>query len=125
MRILVADDYPFVRKNVRTIVERQTDWVVCAEAVDGLDAVRKVSSANPDLVVMDLSMPNMNGFEAAREILKVRAELPIIILSMHDSADLREEAKSIGIKGFVVKGNAGQELFRAIAAVTNGQTYFP
>lgn len=124
MRILIADDHPFVRNGVRNILESHPAYEVCGEAENGADAVQKVNELNPDVLILDITMPVLNGIDAARQILEKRPTLPIVILSMHESGTQLEAAKKLGIKGYVSKSRAVQDLIKAVDAVSSGQKYF-
>ncbi len=125
MRILIADDHEAVRKGVCSILSSRKDIEVCGEAKDGKDAVEKARSLSPDLIVMDITMPVMSGFEAAREIKKTSPEMPILILSMHESNQLIEEAKKIGAQGYVTKTQVGSTLLQAVDALLRKESFFP
>jgi DNA-binding NarL/FixJ family response regulator len=125
MRILVADDQEAVRKRVCATLASRSDFEVCAEATDGQEAVEKAARLGPDLVILDITMPVLNGLDAARVILKSRPKTPILILSVHRSKQLIEEAKRIGVRGYVTKGETIQNLIRAADAVLANQTFFP
>jgi DNA-binding NarL/FixJ family response regulator len=125
MRILVADDQEAVRKRVCATLASRSDFEVCAEASDGQEAVEKAARLGPDLVILDITMPVLNGLDAARVILKSRPKTPILILSVHRSKQLIEEAKRIGVRGYVTKGETIQNLIRAADAVLANQTFFP
>lgn len=124
MRILIADDHPFVRNGVKNILEAHRGYEVCGEAENGAVAVQKVAELNPDVVILDITMPILNGIEAAREILGKHPNLPIVILSMHESGTQLEAAKRLGIRGYVSKSRAVHDLIRAIDAVVAGKNYF-
>lgn len=124
MRILIADDHPVVRKGVRAILESQPGYTVSGEAENGADAARQALESNPDVVILDITMPVLSGIEAAKEILQKRPDLPIIILSIHDSRTLEESAKRTGVRGYVTKTRTAEELVKAVEAVTSGKTYF-
>jgi DNA-binding NarL/FixJ family response regulator len=125
LRVLVADDHESVRKGVCAILGSRSDLEICAEAVDGRDAIAKTTALRPQVVLMDVSMPGMDGISAAREILKLHPSTAIIILSMHDSKQLIENARKIGVRGYVTKAQAGSELLEAIDAVVQKRDYFP
>jgi CheY-like chemotaxis protein len=125
LRILVVDDHESVRKGVCAILSSRSDLEVCGEAVDGNDAIAKVSCLRPHIIIMDISMPGLDGMSASRQILKMFPDMSVIILSMHDSKQLIETARKTGIHGFVTKGQAGSVLLDAVGAVAKGQTFFP
>jgi DNA-binding NarL/FixJ family response regulator len=106
-------------------VARQPQWLVCGEAPDGLQAVEQAASLQPHLVVLDITMPEINGFEAARRILKASPHILILILSLNDDRLCAEGARECGAKGFVVKSEAARNLIPAISAVLRGELYFP
>jgi DNA-binding NarL/FixJ family response regulator len=125
LRVLVVDDHESVRKGVRAILGSRPDLEVCAEAANGKEAIGKTMALHPHVVIMDVSMPEMDGISAAREILKVQPSTAIIILSMHDSKQLVENARKIGAHGYVTKGQAGSTLLDAIDAVAQKRDFFP
>jgi DNA-binding NarL/FixJ family response regulator len=106
-QILLVDDSPMVRRMVRGSVESKTDWQVCGEAGDGQEAVRMVEELNPDLVVLDLSMPVMNGLEAARHIAVNAPNTALLMYTMQDSGQLLKEAEDAGINEVITKSAAG------------------
>jgi two-component system nitrate/nitrite response regulator NarL len=97
----------------------------CEEAANGQEAVEKAQQLNPDLIILDITMPVMNGLDAARQIREFCPNIPILILTMHKSRQLIEEAQKIGVRGYVVKAEAGQSLVSAVNAVLQSQTCFP
>ncbi|MGH9450057.1 MAG: response regulator [Terriglobia bacterium] len=117
LRILLADDHPVVLKGLHALLDDQPGWEVCGEAEDGQQAVAEVSRLKPDIVVLDLTMPKLNGLEAARRILQMEARTAVLILSAHDSEEMVREALGIGVHGYVLKSDAGEELVMAIQAV--------
>lgn len=125
MRLLIADDHPIVRGGVRRVLESRSGNVVCGEAENGADAVQLVSQANPDVLILGLTMPVLDGLDAAREILRRRPPFPIVILSTHESGAQIDAAKRGGVKGYVSKTDGVEDLIRATNAVASGQTYFP
>jgi DNA-binding NarL/FixJ family response regulator len=107
-RILVADDHMIVRRQVRKILEREHGWDVCAEAASGREAVAMTAAHRPDIVVLDVSMPDLNGLQAAREIHEQFPEIKMIILSMHDPFELIDELKEFGVHGWILKTDLPQ-----------------
>jgi DNA-binding NarL/FixJ family response regulator len=125
MRILIADDHEVVRKGICAILAARQDLQVCGEAANGREAVDKARELHPDAVILDITMPRMDGFAAAREIKKLLPHVPIIFLSMHDGHSVVEEAKSAGGQGYVRKLQAGSELLKALDAVLQNKSFFP
>ncbi len=125
VRILVADDQEAVRKRVCAALTAQEGFEVCAEASNGKEAVEKAKELNPDLILLDITMPVLNGLDAARLIRAFAPETPIVILSVHKSRQLMEEARKIGVQGYVTKGEAIQKLIQALETVRQNETFFP
>jgi len=125
VRIVVADDQAVVRKRVVATLMSRGDLEVCAEASNGKEAVEKARELNPDLVILDITMPELNGLDAARQIRSFAPNLPILILSVHKSKQVVEEAKKIGVRGYVTKGDTIQKLLLAVDTVLQDQTFFP
>ena len=124
LRILIADDHEVARQGIRSLLESHAGWEVCAEAKDGRKAVEFASSLNPDLILLDIGMPNLNGLEAARQILASSPELPILILTMHDSDQVVREVLRAGARGFLLKSDAGRDLVAAVEALQMRRTFF-
>jgi DNA-binding NarL/FixJ family response regulator len=124
MRILVADDHEAVRKGVCTILASRSEFEVCGEAANGEEAIEKAISLKPDLVILDINMPVLGGFGAAKEIQRLLPEVRILFFSMHDSGQFVDEAKKAGVQGFVAKDRAGETLVMAVDALLRGQTFF-
>lgn len=101
--ILIVDDSPVVRKTLRQTLERQCGWEVCGEAADGREAIQKAQQLKPDLVVLDLSMPVMNGLEAARELKRLSPSLPLVMFTTFNTPSLIHEALSLGVSAVVSK----------------------
>ena len=120
VRILIADDHALIRRTVRAALERHPRFEVCAEASDGLQAIEEAQKLKPDVVVLNVTMPILNGFQAAREIRSSLPETAIVILSSNADERFIQEAKRIGAKAYVAKTRAGQELVRAIEAAVAG-----
>lgn len=125
VRILVADDQEAVRKRVVATLLSRRGFEVCAEASNGLEAVERAKETKPDLVVLDITMPEMNGLDAARQIRTFLPDTQILILSVHKGKQLMEEARKIGVMGYVTKGEAVQKLVQAVDAVLKNETFFP
>lgn len=125
MRILVADDQEAVRKRVCAALTAHEGFEVCGEASNGKEAVEKAKELNPDLILLDITMSVLNGLDAARQIRAFAPETPIVILSVHKSRQLMEEARKIGVQGYVTKGEAVQKLIQAVEAVRQNETFFP
>ena len=124
-RVVLADDHIPFRQGLRKVLEQDTGLKVVGEAGDGLELVALLKEIIAHMVILDLSMPNMDGFEAAREIKKIYPDINILILTMHKEAEYALQAISAGARGYVVKENADQELFHAMKTVREGGVYFP
>jgi DNA-binding NarL/FixJ family response regulator len=124
LRILIADDHEVARHGIRALLEAHSGWEVCAEARDGREAVELASSMKPHLILLDIGMPNLNGLEAARQILAASPEIPILILTMHDSDQVVREVLRAGARGFLLKSDAGRDLVAAVEALQLRRTFF-
>ncbi|HVN17545.1 MAG TPA: response regulator transcription factor [Dongiaceae bacterium] len=124
LRILIADDHELARRGIRTLLEGHSGWQVCGEATDGRSAVELTASAKPDVVLLDIGMPNLNGLEAARQILAANPGVAILILTMHDSDNVVREVLRAGARGFLLKSDAGRDLVAAVEAMQEQRTYF-
>lgn len=124
VRILVADDHEVVRQGVRTLLEAQPGWEVCGEAADGREAVEMTKRLKPDVVILDITMPNLNGLEATRQILKADPKARVLILSMHESDQVVREVLDAGARGYVLKSDAGRNLVAAVEALRLHNTFF-
>jgi DNA-binding NarL/FixJ family response regulator len=125
VRILVVDDHEVMRMGIRNLLEAVPHWSVCAEASNGTEAIEKSVQFQPDIIIMDITMPGMNGLEAAGEIAKVRPEIPVIMFSLHLSDDLVKHFQTGRIRGSVGKGEAARDLVDAVKKVLGGGTFFP
>jgi DNA-binding NarL/FixJ family response regulator len=123
VRILLVDDHPVVRHGLKALLGLQTDWVVVGEAGDGLEAIEQARRSNPDVVVLDVSMPKLNGLEACRRIRKSVPGCEILIVTQHDSPQMMHEALQAGARGYVVKSNAGRDLLAAVEAVSQHRVF--
>src|SRR6202000_2681146 len=124
IRLLVADDHEIVRKGIRCVLKAQPGWQVTAEASDGREAVEKAREMKPDVTVLDISMPSLNGLEAARERIKNDARAKILILTQHESDPLIREVLDAGARGYVLKSDASRDLITAVNAVRSNKTFF-
>jgi DNA-binding NarL/FixJ family response regulator len=124
IRVLVADDHGIVRKGLRFVLERQDDLEVIGEASDGREAVRICEQASPNVVVMDIAMPQLNGLDAAAQIVRHSPEIKVIILSMHAGEDYLVRALNSGVKAYLLKDSAELDLVRAVRAVAQGSSFF-
>jgi two-component system response regulator NreC len=123
-RVLVADDHTMIRQGLISILRGQAEFEVVGEAADGHEAVEKALESRPDVVVLDISMPRLNGLEAARRIRKALPRTRILVLTMHDDEEYVLRTVRAGASGYVVKDGAAAELVAAIRAVSAGQGYF-
>lgn len=124
MRILIADDHELVRRGVQSLLLTQPDIEVCGEAVDGQDAIEKSRKLNPDVILMDVSMPRLNGLEATREIRRLLPQTNIVVLTQHDSPEMMQQALIAGARGYVVKSEISENLIAGIQKVHRGQLFF-
>ena len=124
VRILLADDHGIVRKGLRSLLERQPGMEIVAEAGDGRETVRLAEAANPDVAIVDIAMPLLNGIEATSQMVKRNPDLAVIILSMHSDEDYLLSALSAGAKGYLLKDSADADVVRAIECVTHGLPFF-
>lgn len=123
IRVLIADDHTILREGLKLILESRGDIKVVAEATDGLDAVKKAKEFNADVIVMDVSMPNMNGIEATGRILEENKKVKIVILSMKASSEDIYRALHAGATGYLLKESAGSEIADAVHAAVNNRRY--
>jgi DNA-binding NarL/FixJ family response regulator len=122
-RILIVDDHPVVRRGLKHLLASQQEWEVVDEAVDGLEAVEKAQYLNPDIVLLDISMPKMNGLDACRLIRERAPESEILILTQHDSPQMLREALNAGARGYVVKSKADSDLLNAVKSLTEHKPF--
>jgi RNA polymerase sigma factor (sigma-70 family) len=124
IRVLLADDHGIVRKGLRFVLERQDDLEVIGEASDGREALRVCEQTSPNVVVMDIAMPQLNGLDAAAQIVRRSPEIKVIILSMHADEDYLVRALNAGVKAYLLKDSAELDLVRAVHAVVQGNSFF-
>jgi len=123
-KVLIADDHGVVRKGLRLLLEQYPELEVIGEAANGREAVTMAAALSPQIVVMDVAMPILNGIEAAEQILKVNSKTGIIILTMHADESYLLRALNVGVKGYLLKESAEEDLLLAIRAVANGKPFF-
>ena len=123
-RILIADDHDIVRKGLRALVQEEPSWQVVADVQDGRSAVAKTQELKPDIAILDIAMPSLNGLDATKQIVKVNPATKVLILTMHDSEQLIQHVLNAGARGYLMKSDAGHDLVVAIRALLLGQTYF-
>jgi DNA-binding NarL/FixJ family response regulator len=124
IRILLADDHGVVRKGLRFLLEQQSGFEIVGEAADGREAVRIAEETSPDVVIMDIAMPLLNGIDATAQMVKRKPGVGVVILSMHSDEDYLLSALNAGAKGYLLKDSAEVDLVRAIQAVHNGTPFF-
>jgi|SRR5579862_713792 two-component system, NarL family, response regulator NreC len=124
-RILVVDDHDVVRQGVLLILRARPGWQVVGEAADGFDAVEKAKQLDPDLVILDISMPRRGGLEVLGDLQKMQSRASVLVLSMHESKELAVQVKRLGAAGYINKTNAGRDLLRALDAIVGGDKFFP
>jgi DNA-binding NarL/FixJ family response regulator len=123
VRILIADDHQVVRTGLRALLESRKGWEVCAEAANGREAVEKAGQHKPDVAVLDIGMPLLNGVEATRQIRKLSPQTEILILTMHDSELLVQEVLGAGAHGYILKDDADRNLIAAVDALQRHRPY--
>jgi len=123
LRILVADDHELVRRGMCTLLQAHADWEVCGEATDGRDAVEKAKQLKPDVVILDIGMPNLNGLAATRQLMQ-HGNYKIIVLTIDDSDQAIREALDAGARGFVLKSDAARDLVAAVEALQRNRLFF-
>lgn len=123
-RILIADDHELVREGLRKVLGARPDWQVCGEASTGRQAVELVRQENPDLVILDYAMPELNGLDAARQIRKESPLTEVLMLTMHDTNRLARDVVAAGARGFILKSDAGRVLVAAVEALLNHRPFF-
>lgn len=122
--ILVVDDHTLFRQGLRRLFESEDGFTIIGEASDGEEAIRMARTLQPDIVLMDLSMPHLNGIEATLKIKRILPQTDVLLLTMHDTPFMQEESRRMGASGYVLKRSADRELFEAIRTVRSGRPYF-
>src|ERR1700746_744518 len=124
LRILLADDHEIVRRGLRALLEKHEGWEVCGEASDGREAVEKALQLNPDVVIVDIGMPNLNGLDTTRQLLQHDPHFKVIVLTITDSDQVIREALDAGARGFVLKSDAAPALVSAVDAIKRKRMFF-
>jgi|SRR5450755_1147460 len=122
-KVLIVDDHAFIRRGVQGILKAYPEWQLCGEADNGNDAIRMAKELNPEAIVMDVSMPGLNGVEATRAIRKTNPNVKILLLTLHESSELVRTAFQAGVNGYLLKTDAEQELVRALHVVLGQGSY--
>ncbi|MGB2670906.1 MAG: response regulator transcription factor [Candidatus Acidiferrum sp.] len=122
-RVLIVDDHAFIRRGVQTILHPFPEWEFCGEAENGKEAIRMADELKPEVIIMDVSMPGLNGIDATRAIRKAQPGVKIVLLTLHESADLVRSAFRAGARGYLLKTDAEQELVKALKAVVGEGAY--
>jgi DNA-binding NarL/FixJ family response regulator len=124
VRILLVDDHEVVRRGVRTLLEMAPGFEICGECADGRQAVELAQSLSPDVLIMDLTLPKLNGCEATRQVIRARSAKGVLILTMDDSEEMLRRALQAGAAGYVLKTDGGSELIEAVRVVGSGKKFF-
>jgi len=124
VRILLADDHDIVRKGLRKLLEEQPGWMVCGEAVNGRQAVSMCQTLKPDVVVLDISMPELNGVDASKQMLKISPTTEILVFTMHESERLMRDMLAVGARGYLLKSDPAHNIVEAITSLAVHRPYF-
>jgi two-component system nitrate/nitrite response regulator NarL len=124
LRVLIADDHPVVRKGLSSMLESRSDLQLCGEAANGEEAFLKSLEMFPDLIILDVTMPVLDGFHAAKKIREKLPEVPILMLSMHDGPEIIRMSQSVGAQGFINKSQISEVLLKAIDVLLAGGNFF-
>lgn len=124
VRILLADDHDVVRHGLRHLLEQQEGWTVCGEASGGREAVEMARSLRPDVAVLDVAMPDLNGLEATRQIRKANPRTEVLVFTMHESEQMVREVLAAGAKGYLLKSDAARSIVAAVDALASRRPYF-
>jgi DNA-binding NarL/FixJ family response regulator len=124
VKILAVDDHEVVHQGILMILQSRPDWEICGQARNGAQAVEMAQELQPDVIIMDITMPVMNGLDATRQIAKMGLRSPVVVFTMHESQGLMESVQSAGGRGLVLKSRAAHDLIEALERVIGGGTYF-
>ncbi|HEU0048123.1 MAG TPA: response regulator transcription factor [Nitrososphaera sp.] len=124
IRILIVDDHDVVREGVRAILKKRSDWEICGEAANGQEAMTQTENLRPDVVILDITMPNMSGLDVARRIVHNAPRSRILMFTMHDSETVEQAVRGSGAHGLVLKLHAARDLVKAVDTVIEGGTFF-
>jgi len=124
LRIMIADDHDIIRRGLRALLSSRPGWTICAEAATGREAIVLAEQHKPDIVVMDISMPDLNGLEAARKIRKMLPKTEVLVLSLHYSDQLVREVVDAGARAYIMKSDADRDLLIAVEALSNHRSFF-
>ena len=122
-KVLIVDDHAFVRRGVQSILESLPEWELCGQASDGLEAVHLVEELNPDVVLMDVSMPVMDGIQATRAVRATNSRTKIVLLTLHESVEVLRSGFRAGANGYLLKADAEEELLKALRVVIGNGSY--
>ena len=124
LRILLADDHDLTRSGLRYLLEKRQDWTVCGEASNGRMAVEMAEKLRPDFAILDMSMPELNGLDATRQILKNQPQMKILIYTMHETEKIIIDVLDAGARGVVLKSDAGENMVAAVESIAKGRKFF-
>jgi DNA-binding NarL/FixJ family response regulator len=124
IRILVADDHVLLRRGIRTLLESQPDWNVCGEVSTGREAIEQARELKPDVVVLDVTMPELNGVDATPLILKNAPQAKVLMLTMHNAPEITQRAVKAGARGYILKSDTERDLIAAVEALMQGKTFY-
>jgi len=124
LRVLIADDHDIVRKGLRALIDEHPGWEVCGEARSGREAVEKTVQLSPDILVIDVSMPDLNGLDATRQVRKLSPKTEVLVITHHDSDEMASEVLDAGARGYVLKSDSDRDLAHAVEALSHHKPFF-
>jgi len=122
-RVLIVDDHTFIRRGIQSILDSSSGWEFCGEAENGIAGIRMAAELKPDVIIMDVSMPGLNGLEATRVIHEAQPEVKILLLTLHESIEILRSGFRAGAQGYLLKSEAEHELIHALASIVGEKTY--